>query len=414
METHVAMSGLDKKTGDTSPAVPPRHAIIIPALPLIPPSTPKKTKSTSNAGNVPTGIANLTLLDTIPEDATERGLPATTTSVLGPITTRGLVAVPKLAATPKPVVITNGKSAWSNARVNNGTDGNATAAPTGTQVSSDGQHPAGMPGNSLAWFSHEERLRLDFKKFQSETYHLGCSDSFVLPKTEAEFAGLMADLRLVKARALAVKARKIEEEKAREMALHMAVFKGDDDDDASDLSGAPDPTKVIVARPFGRRGPSTDGLSAVLALPSSFNSIWGSPDIPVGERVDWPTAQEYYQEGDNRIRKGEEFRRFLPVPRRNTMDPRAAQNPADFAHVVQSAKAQTPAMPCTDGEGDTRGPQIPWQMREMVGERWDLNAHRRYDMNYNSIPAEEISLKEAPLQIQELIEDIDKQLQLND
>lgn len=222
---------------------------------------------------------------------------------------------------------------------------------------------------------------MDFKKFQSDAHHLECSDSFALPKTEAEFAGLMADLRLAQAKSLARKANQLEED-------HV-MLNNCGASTAPNPAGASGPSWPLKL--FGRRGPPMDGRSTILAMPSSFNNIWTSPTVPVNEQVDWPTAQEYAEEGDNRTSKG--ALRALPGPRRNVLDERAV---SQF------------------GNTQVQGREIPWKMRQTVGDRWDLHAHERQQEKVIITLDQEIPLGHAPSQIRELIAEMEKQFNLDD
>lgn len=381
---------------------------ITPALPMA--THPSSEDHTGIAG-ITTGIAGITLPDTIPaeENANEASAMATppapgamaTSEPIGPAGPASKINTETKIATGDDV--TAGASSYSVSSL-----GELTPAQSGTDASSDDQQPNSHHGNSRAWHSPEERLRLDFKKFQTDMHHLGCSDSFVLPKNEADFAGLMADLRLARAKQLGKMAKKLEEEKAKQLAKKKAMPNSYSTEAASGSGGRAGPSTAPKA--FGPRGPPTDGLSAVLALPSSFNNIWTSPGVPVGEQADWPTAQEYAQGGDNRIRKGEEFRRFLPVPRRNTLDKRLVNEYGQFAPIGGPGASSSAAQP---PQSQTQGPEVPWKMREVLGERWDLNRHERHEDKHNSTPAEEIALEDAPPQIQDLIAEIDRQFKLD-
>lgn len=315
---------------------------------------------------------------------------------------------------------------------------------------------------------------------------LGCSESFVLPKNEAEFAGLRADLGIANANRLRRKLTELERERAQRRG-HIterlredegsdeveggagSVGKGKDVDKAETRTEAKDkmeaedkmqaedkieaedkeiadadpvidvlPTRplttghaslsslnasaaafkpraaikvpevgrsrlevdghVTVRPAFGGKV-TLDGLSPVLALPSSFNPYWTSSGVPFNDFIDWPSKQEYTQEGHDRIHLWERGRRFLPVPRRNTVDDRAWQE-AGFP-------------PLNQDHDQSQNRKIPWRMRQMVGDRWHLNLlvpiWERQDMN----PLEEIMAEDAPSHIRDFVIGTDEQLELD-
>ena len=153
-------------------------------------------------------------------------------------------------------------------------------------------------------------------------------------------------------------------------------------------------------------------------MPTSFNDIWTSPHLPPEERVDWPTAQQLTLDGDNRIRKGEEFRRFLPMPRKNTLDPRLA---AKFRRGNGKAVETAPGMEhqpygvaASADRGRREVDEVPWAMRQIVGERWDLHHYERHEEKYGMEISQYIAHEEAPNQIRRLIAEIDEQLVLEE
>ncbi len=134
---------------------------------------------------------------------------------------------------------------------------------------------------------------------------------------------------------------------------------------------------------------SNDNLSTVLSMPNSFNPIWTEPGaVPRNEEVGWPTQQEMNQDGDARARRDGGLRRFMPLPRRNHVDPRLAH--------TSDALALKP------------GDRVPWNLREVTGERWDLHEYQRQIERIYPEPAEEVSFEEAPESIRALIDEIDE------
>lgn len=231
------------------------------------------------------------------------------------------------------------------------------------------------PSPSSPWAMNHEHIGQDFKKFLDEMHRLGLADSSALPKTEGEFIGLMVDLSLDRVKGLERVGKAAEVRLRAERAARDSYLRGN-------LGGNGGPPKLRSApglsnlpKPFGFRGAPMDGLSAVLALPSIFNNIWPTSGVPVGEQADWPTAQDHKREADLRARNGEGTRHCLPVPRRNTLDERAVTQDGQIAPVygrpVRASRAA--AFDANQVPGYPRGAHLPWGLREMLGERWDLN-----------------------------------------
>ncbi|KAL1877595.1 hypothetical protein VTK73DRAFT_8504 [Phialemonium thermophilum] len=146
-----------------------------------------------------------------------------------------------------------------------------------------------------------------------------------------------------------------------------------------------------------------DELSPVLALSSSFNRIWAASDLPLRERVYWPTPEELSNESGCPIDNREYTDRSLPAPRKNT----------PYANLYK------------DGEEPDI---IPSGLRiRLSARRWDLLLHKEESRarffeqssiaEYHDTPAAQIRRddspgirkEDAPGILQYLLDEIDQQ-----
>ncbi|KAL2126030.1 hypothetical protein VTI74DRAFT_1923 [Chaetomium olivicolor] len=159
------------------------------------------------------------------------------------------------------------------------------------------------------------------------------------------------------------------------------------------LPPPPPPFPTLATAPLSLN----DTLSCVLALPNPFNPSAGCSEPVCG----WPSYAEFTSEGDGRVKRwgwewdsdlapsdhhhasadaddeeaaislpGVGLGRFLPVPRfRDIVDPRLGPGLTD-------ERLRGYFLTGVNGLGGVAG-GVPWEMRLMAGERWDLHAERR-------------------------------------
>ncbi|KAK0635019.1 hypothetical protein B0T17DRAFT_502610 [Bombardia bombarda] len=247
--------------------------------------------------------------------------------------------------------------------------------------------------SSRVWVSSEEQLRTKYNKIRSSANHLGLSPSPFFPQTECEFVQLQAriknaDLEKLKAKICQkeadIKARRIPDQR---------------------VAPAPDvPVAALLGNRIGQ-----DGLSPVLARPNPFNAAGSANTIPTCERVDWPCTAQFSQDGEGRVKQTDHSTilaqtcsgptgRLLPVPRRNCVNFR----------LVSLATAFSEAEAHYDGHQQ----DVPWSLRLIVGDRWDLHMEMRNNGRGACGNTEQIAMEDAHEGIKGLIASMDKEMEI--
>lgn len=221
--------------------------------------------------------------------------------------------------------------------------------------------------SSKTWVSEEEQLRMDYNRMRERVQHIGAAGSPCLPRTMFDYAGFEAQIRIVNANKMMKKIRTMRDDLASK--------------EAAQKHGNTTRETRMLAKAFAQPG---DGRSVALGMQSSFNAVRAPPPPP--EQVDWPSHAELKANGDDRQRAGG-FGRYLPPPRKNTIDARMLGEVPGAARVV----------PAT---ADT-----PYSFKQVVGDRWDwVSAAEKARLKAE--PTEEIHPDEVHDGLRDLLEEI--------
>ncbi|KAF4510922.1 hypothetical protein G6O67_002769 [Ophiocordyceps sinensis] len=203
---------------------------------------------------------------------------------------------------------------------------------SGTEAQSSRTRASVEPGswtNSKRWMSQEMKDRQAFAKMMNNLRHMGAEKSPCIPQTMTELAAFRAEMAEEERKQLTrVFRRRIAELELRRDLLQ------------TEPQGAgPAIDKLLWGRRF------QDGASPVFASDNCFNDEFA---IGYGIRVDWPSLAELKEEGE---RRGGRYRRCLPLPRLNAIDPRVLTvSNADVLHpdgtIRWQAKAVSPNRAC--------------------------------------------------------------------
>ncbi|KAM4060079.1 hypothetical protein HRG_002310 [Hirsutella rhossiliensis] len=196
--------------------------------------------------------------------------------------------------------------------------------------------------SSKRWVSEEMKERQAFSKMMNNLRHIGAERSPCIPQSMTELAAFKAETAEENRKQLTrIVRRRIAELEIRKDLLQMgSKWTGTGID------------KLLWGRRF------QDGASPVFASDNCFSEdLAGESDA----RVDWPSLTELKEEGERRAGR---YRRCLPLPRLNAIDPRllAAGN-ADVFHpdgtIRWQAKAVSPnrafVMPVSPPDMSTAG-----------------------------------------------------------